>query len=406
MASFEKKLQTFLESAVTHKVVDQATAGKLSTFLQSGDYEHKGWFSLSTAMGGLGALVLSFGVVLIIATNWGRIDDLTKIVTFLAMLAGSHVLGLYLAHKGYDKTAAGAHLLGAGLFIAGVGLIAQIFNLHSSKGEMYLVWALMITPLAVVLQNGPIALLSVVAFSIWGNVHIDHYLGYKHWMIASAFNASVCLAMVFGGMLLQRKQNPIAPFLQVPGMIGAVIWLYYFGFTHDMGAYSFSETGNILMPFTVLLAALVMAGALWRNSVGREVRQFLMTLFAAASTLLLLLTTIYLGVDKEAYLEHFAFGWTKKIYILPLLVSVSAWVAYFALTFWGVIYGALHHRRWVLNTNVILLGIGIFTRFIDLIGSMFNTGLAFIVFGLALVGIGFILEKWRRKLISRAGGRV
>lgn len=70
-------------------------------------------------------------------------SDLAKISVFITLMGGSHFLGLYAAGKNYKKTAMSLHLLGVGLFIAGIGLMAQIFNLHSLQGRALLFWALL-----------------------------------------------------------------------------------------------------------------------------------------------------------------------------------------------------------------------------------------------------------------------
>lgn len=400
MASFDQKIADFLKSAVGHNIIEKPQADALVAFARSSEHEHKGWFSLTSALGGLGALVLCFGVILVISANWYAIGDLTKLSVFLILLGGSHFTGLYLSGKGYSRTAAGLHFLGAGLFITGVGLIAQIFNLYSPKGESFLIWAAMITPFALLLRSGPITLLCLVAFSIWGNIYISYLLLYGGWISISVFNMAVCIVAAVGGLLLKHKGSPLSPFLQVPGMVGVVFWLFFFGFSHNFGPSSFNG-GNIQVTLLPLIPAIIMIVYLWfKNFRKTDERYFLAVMTCTLLTIVVTLLVLTYGVDENAYFKHFSFGRTEKIYFFPLAVSIVAWVAYFGLCFWGVVYGALQQKRWMLNCSIILIGIGIFTRFIDLMGDMMDTGSMFILCGLLLVAIGFVLEKWRRKLIA------
>lgn len=131
MSSFEKKLAHLVNSATEHNVIAKQNADQLVAFMKSDEYENKGWFSLSGAMGGLGALIICLGISLIIAKNWYAFSDFTKISGFIALLGGTHFTALYITKKGYGKTAEALHFLGAGLVLAGIGLMGQIFHLHS-----------------------------------------------------------------------------------------------------------------------------------------------------------------------------------------------------------------------------------------------------------------------------------
>lgn len=402
MSSFEKKLAHLLESATDHKAITKQNADQLMAFVKSDEYDNKGWFNLSGAMGGLGALIVCLGISLIIAKNWYALSDLIKISGFIALLGGTHFAGLYLASKEYNKTAQALHFLGAGLVLAGIGLIAQIFHLHSDKGEAFLTWTIMILPLAILLRNGPIALMSAIAFTVWGNIYMKYSLVNSEWMNLVVFNSSMCILAVMTGLLLKYKNSEIASYLQTPGMIILVLDSYIFGFSHNFGNIDFPKEVHIL-PYTILVASIIAGIYLFiRNKYNRFDQYFIVAIGINAVPVLLICIAFLFDFDSNSYFEHFSYGWTQKIYYLPFLMSVFAWVGYFALAFWGVIYGALNHHRWMLNCNIILIGVGVFTRFVDLVGNMMDTGMMFIVCGLVIFAIGFGLEKWRRRLIAQA----
>ncbi len=402
MSSFEKKLAQLLESAADNKAITKQNADQLMAFMKSDEYENKGWFNLSGAMGGLGSLIVCLGISLIIAKNWYALNDFTKISGFIALLGGMHFVGLYASGKGYNRTAQALHFLGAGLVLAGIGLVAQIFHLHSDKGEAFLIWTIMILPLAALLRNGPIALMSAIAFTLWGNIYMRYSLVSSEWMHIIAFNSSICILTIMAGLLLKYKNSEIASYLQTPGMIILVFGSYLFGFSHNFGDIHFPKEIHIL-PYTVLLLAIISGVYLFiKNKQNRFDQYFILAIGANIVPVLLICTAFLFGFNSNSYFEHFSFGWTHKIYYLPLLMSISAWIGYFAFAFWGVIFGALNHHRWMLNCNIILIGIGVFTRFIDLVGNMMDTGMMFIVCGLFIFAIGFGLEKWRRKLIAHS----
>ena len=190
--------------------------------------------------------------------------------------------------------------------------------------------------------------------------------------------------------------------MQTPGMIGIVFILYCLGFIHNIRPKTF-EAINLILPYAVLIPSIFIL--LYMSVIGyatKSSRYFTYIMWSVLAAIVAFALIFSLDSNSELYYERFAFGRTQKVYIFHLLASIIAWVAYFALAFWGVAYGALNHQRWMLNCNVILIGIGAFTRFIDLVGSMMDAGIAFIICGIFLFVIGFALEKWRRKLIASA----
>jgi hypothetical protein len=53
------------------------------------------------------------------------------------------------------------------------------------------------------------------------------------------------------------------------------------------------------------------------------------------------------------------------------------------------------------NLGVMAFGLGIITRFIDLIGGLAETGTAFVLGGIVLLGTAWGMERWRQKLVTR-----
>jgi len=71
-----------------------------------------------TLVGLIGAILIGSGCILVIASHWDSIPSGLKLITGIALLAGSHVLGVQLGRQGkYPQTAEAAHLLGSLLFL-------------------------------------------------------------------------------------------------------------------------------------------------------------------------------------------------------------------------------------------------------------------------------------------------
>lgn len=401
MSSFEKKIIHFLDSSVEHKIIEKPTADDLIGFAKSGKYEQEGWFSLSKSIGGIGAFILCFGIILIIAAKWNAFTDLTKISSFIALLGGSHFAGLYLSSNNYKNTASCFHFLGAILVIAGIGLVAQIFHLSGDIKNTLLIWMAMIIPLGVLLNSRSIALLSIIIFTCWCNIQIGEY-GHSSIEIA-LFDTSVAITMVLSGMLIKDLNAKMSSALRVMGMVLLMLWFYIWGFTHKFGMFPVSS--KELFPLLVIIISIALnIGLLLVNYIKQREHYFLMVMSCAVFTMFFIFIAIKTGVNSGDSYSLSNFGRSKEIYFLPLMVSILSWITYFALAIWGVFHGALNHRRSILNISIIILGIGIFTIFIDFVGKMLTTGAMFISCGVLILVMGFVLEKWRKNLIQSAQG--
>jgi len=97
----------------------------------------------------------------------------------------------------------------------------------------------------------------------------------------------------------------------------------------------------------------------------------------------------------------FEFGTSARFAVGTVIVSAAAWVLWFLFALWLVVYGALSRQRDFVNTGVLAFGLGIVTRFIDLIGGLADTGTLFVLGGVVLLGTAWGMERWRRAVVAR-----
>ena len=100
----------------------------------------------------------------------------------------------------------------------------------------------------------------------------------------------------------------------------------------------------------------------------------------------------------------FEFGTSARFAVGTVLVSAAAWVLWFLFALWLVVYGALSRQRDFVNTGVLAFGLGIVTRFLDLIGGLADTGTLFVLGGIVLLGTAWAMERWRRAVVARIEG--
>ena len=170
MRGFQRELEHFLAEARRAGALEEGAARTLTQFARESYRPRGSSLRLASVLGWLGGLTISFGVILLVAANWSRSPDGVKIAGMLALLGGTHALGFFL-ERSAPRTADALHFIGGGLFIAGIGLIGQIYHLDPDPRGAMLVWLIGIAPLAWWLGSGSLTLLSFVPLLTW--VHMQ-----------------------------------------------------------------------------------------------------------------------------------------------------------------------------------------------------------------------------------------
>ncbi len=390
---FDKDLKRLLSEAQAGGVLGAEAAVALLKF-HEGRKRPRGFSVVSAVFGGLGASAIILGVILVISANWPLIPAYAKIACFIALLVSVHGAALYLAsvRPEYNKTRDALHFAGAGFVLAGIGLYAQIYNLSSSSGTAFLLWLVLILPLALTLRTSSLTFLCVAAFSLW-----------YHFYTLSAMTPEAGFFLlrneaVFAGFFLILNaalakldhDNRRGPWLYIVGAAALGVEYAILGFEHSMRlarhstAYWPMDTPAAMLS-TALLALVIIGG-----------------LFIALASLLRKKTSGMEGAGALLVVVMVLF--VVAIPRLPmdgLAISIVSWALWFAGAFWLVLYGAWNGRQGLVNAGVWLSGLGIILRFLDLVSTMLRTGLSFIILGIALLIICFAVEKARRSLVKR-----
>jgi len=409
MASFAQQLEQLLRAARAQGLVDSGVAEQLTALATERERE-RGWLSLGGVLGRLGAAVTMLGVMLLIAANWRHIGAGVKIVGFVLLLGGTHGAGLWIEWTGrpYRRFAETLHFLGAGLFVGGLALVGQIYHLPANPARAMLVWLVAIVPLAVLLRSPAISGLGILAAWLW--LHFAgadsesplHIRGFTSYLMLSI---GMGLALLGVQSTLGRDERRIRLVMRSAAQLMLFYGVYMLGFFRR-----FSEgeaavsTGSIALPLGALVlgSAGVVLG--WTR-----LAPLVPWLRARVSLLLLVLVATCVGallidldvIPRGPPVRIFEFGTSARFAVGTVIVSAAAWVVWFLFALWLVVYGALSRQRDFVNTGVLAFGLGIVTRFIDLIGGLADTGTLFVLGGVVLLGTAWGMERWRRAVVAR-----
>lgn len=412
MGSFPKKLDDLLRAARDQGIVDDAASGRLLALAQERD-RGRAVVSLATVLGWMGGGASAIGVILLVSANWESIPGLAKILGFLALFSAVHGAGLWIRWSGrpFEKTAEALNFLGAGIFLGGVGLVAQVFHLSSRPSNGILAWLAAIAPLAWLLRSAPIALLSIFALLLWGHIEGEQEGSALRMARYGRFTSHLMLELGLGAGLLgfsgllRTREPAVTRVFRATGallLFGSLYVLTFFRHFSDL-----EQDGSAALP----LAALIL-GAIGLASGGRGLvpgMPWLRNRLLIFLGLVLLLAACALLADRGLIprgdnIEFFDFGRTRSLDMVEWTVSAAAWVLWFLLALWCVGFGARSGRRAYLNAGVGGFGLGIITLFFDLMGTLAFSGGLFLLGGVVLLGTGWGMERWRRRIIARMEG--
>jgi uncharacterized membrane protein len=345
-----------------------------------------------------GAVLLGLGLILIIAHNWNTIHPWVKLSGLFAFLAGSHYAGWRFRFGTSSLPRVGdAFLLVAGfLFLAGIGLVSQIYHLDERPANGVLLWWVGVAAMPWLAQSSSLQTLSTVGFIAWLGMEVSAadswiYLGTVSWTFPAA-------AVLLGGALFLLGQWPrVRPLIwsgNVVATLGLVLFAagsYMLGFVRQSRLFPDEHLGKPWLPI-ILLAVLIplLGGSFGR--LGKGTGGLGLLLSFAATTIIAALVTL----APRTY--HWIVGrW-------DLSLAILLWALQIAFALCLVSAGVLIERPGWVNFGAFLFALQVITRYFDLFTTMLDTGLLFILGGALLLGIGYLTERKRRQLLAAMAG--
>lgn len=380
--SFTKKINFFLDKALSEGILDQNTKQKLQNFAEN--YEHKSISSFTNSIGIFGGITIILGIILIISSNWDKMSDLVKISAYTALLIGFHI-SAYLLRIKSPKISQIIYFITAGYILAGIGLIAQIYNLNSENGEAYLIWFLMIIPMAIILRDGQIGLMAMVGFYIWANINAN----INFYQFSGSFQGQLLFATtIISSMILLSRTFVYLKYsfnqIKLIGYLPLGIVTFLMGFAHDILP---TEKLRSISLHPITIAIIVFNAVCLTNNFIKNFRdrKNLLHIIQLPEFIIVILNLVPLFIFVDSKLS----------------ISISYWIIWFLSCGLMIYRGEIEKNKTLINVGTWCFMIGIMGRFFDLVGTMLFTGSIFILFGVVLILIAYIGEKYRKNLIKK-----
>ena len=347
---------------------------------------------LLAILGILGGILVTAGAVLLVAANWDEVPKAVKIVGGLLLMLGAHGVGWRFGRSGtHPAMAATFHLVGAGLFLANIGLVGQVYHLSSRPQNAILLWLAGIAPLPWILRSRALLLLTLSVFGVWLGTELVDSEGLLHFGgEARMCSLYLALAVVFigAGRLLRGGRFP--EFAGPTEKFG-LLAVHHSAFPLMLGFFYRQDPIQPAGWWVAAVVATIGFGLVLRDVFEEDPdlpRQW-RWVWLGALVGILFLASAGLGLHQPGP----RYGGREAgphWLVLP---------AMFAFSLLQIRVGL--HRRipFFVNLAIVSIAVQILTAYLQLFGTMADTGLIFVSTGVLLIGLGWYLERQRRSLV-------
>jgi uncharacterized membrane protein len=365
-------LDSRLDAWVAAGLMDLATADAIRAHEARRERPTARW-----AIAGLGLLAVALGIILIISANWDRIPAALKLGTHLALLAG---LGAahWATRARHPRLSEGALFLFAGLVLGGIALQSQIYQLTGPVWHALLLWLAIAGPALLVGGQTRLTGLAFAAMALIGPavMAIDTVEAGGAWRLAQGLAMAVPALLI--GLSIALPAGPgFRLALREAGIVSILAGasLAHFAWASNITAVQAAD--NIVRLVPAALASLAVIALGWKRQA--EIPRALLLPLLAGPPLAFALALAFPHPDTMA--------------------SRLAGIAVF-MGLWAAIARAAAGAGWtsLFGVAIAAIGLRIFIIYIELFGSLAQTGGGLIVGGALLVGLSWL---WHRIVTRR-----
>lgn len=359
MSGHASRVKRDIERWLETGLVDAATAGALTRDIEKNAVSR---FNLGYVLGMMAGALFAAALLLIVAANWEAIPRLARVGTLFAIIAGGYVGGAHLARSGRTGFAEALWLVAATAFGATIALIGQMYHLTGDEKQAVLVWCLGTTFAAAALRSGALTVGAVLLAGAWMLMH-----ALAHWTFRGLPMAYLPLAASLYALSFWTRSSTSRHLLTLS--------LPVFGLLH----YARSEVVLGAPIIMVVAGSALFAVGQWLPEIAR--RYIGLGTGWAFHALILFLTGIGIAqwtfIDEPEFLFVSIVGFAGIVSALLLAGRDNGWLrwlAYLAFVFQlGFIY-------------------------VVMLGTMLGTAGFFIVGGLVLSGLAWLIARIEGRL--------
>lgn len=168
MVPYSIKVKRDIERWREAGMIDAATADALSL-----DVERNGGGAISfgSILSMMAAALFAAAILIFIAANWEEIPRLARVAMLFLVIVACYLGGAELKLRGRDAFGEGAWIVAAAAFGASIALIGQMYHLSGDEKQAIFVWCAGTALAAAMLRSGALTVGAVLLGASWMVMH-------------------------------------------------------------------------------------------------------------------------------------------------------------------------------------------------------------------------------------------
>lgn len=164
MGSYAAKVKRDIARWQEAGLVDAQTAEKLSFDIERNS-GRKVFFGTVLTM--MAAVLFVAALLIFVAANWDEIPRLLRVAMLFALIFSGYVGGAVLKLMGREAAGEAGWLIAGAGFGASIALIAQIYHLSGDEAQAIFIWGAGVALAAAALRSGPLTVGAVLLAGAW-----------------------------------------------------------------------------------------------------------------------------------------------------------------------------------------------------------------------------------------------
>ncbi|MBZ0217623.1 MAG: DUF2157 domain-containing protein [Fimbriimonadaceae bacterium] len=437
---YRKRLEKDLVYWRSQGWVDEAHAAAI---LETTETKQSG-SKLPIILGFLGAVLIVFSAMTFVAANWEEIPRFVRLLLLLSGMLISYVTAWMLSRRGYSLASDAAILVGTGVYGAAIMLVAQIYHIEAYFPDGVLLWSLgaflaallalsrgalvvsilgayfwsqtemmdfgwdvhwpflpfwaALTALAIYMRWPPARHLTLLAILAWLVIATGQIFDLLNWPAVTALSFLMAMAaLLFAGCHLGYGKSETTDYREVwleyaatariyalVGLLGLAFLLRVAGI-EDL--YSDGPTAPYVAWIVSNLALMVLAIGASLLAMRAQVLRLVDTMAIAVATLLPFMVAYGLV--------------TNMMNSKGLGLAIVAAIFVIGLAIWAIDYGHNRQSQAAVNLGLMLFGFEVLYLYFETFGTLLDTALFFLIGGILLIALGWLLNRLRLRLTER-----
>lgn len=342
--------------------------------------------TVARMIGWIGGLMLGIGVIRLVADNWSYWSDIAKTAILIGSMLLSYVLWYVLIQRDITWVGYAMILVWGLIYGANIFLIGQMYNIWGNYHEGLLLWWLWLMPLAYATWLVGMLFLSLVIFWIW---LITRLVGIDQMQMIVFYIGAVWLVFLSLGRPHKRYYPQFESTYRFWGMIG--VYLSFFLLT--VGHWTYLWWSSWLQFHVVLISMILLSviiKLMTREHSDSEIKNFALIVHAGV------LTAVYVLVLGHGPVNSDWFAVVMDALLSAYFIGMIVYSIFLQMPHAHTQSGGM-----IINLNMAFLVWFIVIQYVNIIGNRLEWSVFFISTGVVLLGTAWLVELWRKRILSQ-----